>query len=438
MQKAILSGVRNRRGGLIAASVLYLASLSAHGEPSSKGSDAGVPMRPIARTNLARAETPAVVAQKRDAYALDAGDRLKIVVYGRDDLQDEYKINDQGMVSIATVGTFEALGRSAAEVERAIRTALEGELQRTAYVTVEVVERRPVFVTGLVAKPGSYAFAQGMRVIHATTLAGGTFGTSIAPWLPSEALREASKLRVARDELTVKLAIAARLASERAGEQQIPIPAALVELVGNDRAHELIASQQVVYERERQAHERKRTTLELAVKQINAEIAAFESELANLTEARRLREVAVESARTLSKKGLTTQQRLTDNQILLASADRDVQVVIANLARAQQGLERAKRDLELLPLERSIELEKQMQTNDEQINKVRAAIDGSEKVIAHISTLPSHLLLQNREPKFTYEILRKAPDGKLVTMKTDETAELAPGDVVRVIAQTPG
>jgi polysaccharide export outer membrane protein len=123
---------------------------------------------------------------------------------------------------------------------------------------------------------------------------------------------------------------------------------------------------------------RQRASLNEAIIQGKTEVAAYEKELSNIGEQRRLREIMLEKVKSLSERGLTTQQRLTDSQILLSSVDRDAQYAIANIARGRQSLDRATRDLAMLALERRVALDKELQTIDEQLAKHQVTIDAGQ------------------------------------------------------------
>jgi polysaccharide biosynthesis/export protein ExoF len=376
------------------------------------------------------ANTPEVTGEN-DAYAIESGDRLKILVYDRPDLTAEYRVSDQGNIRIPTLGTFEAANRSAVQLETAIADALERLLQRPGIVNVDVIERRPVFVTGLVAKPGAYRFTMGMAVIHATALAGGTSVSASASLLPTEALREGSRARTSEEELKHLLAIQARLNSERNESSKIEAPPQLVELAGPERAADLIRDERENMTHRREILDRQVALLNSSIEEAKTEVAAFKKELAKIQEQRTIRETALNTLETLSNKGLTTQQRLTDSQFLLASVDRDAQTAIANIARSQQNLDKAEHDLAVLALERKMSIAKELQDINERIVRAQLSIDGSKKVVGQITGVPSELL-GSREPEFRYEILRKGSDGELHTTAAIETTRLQPGDVVRI------
>ena len=379
--------------------------------------------------------TPDSAAPEKDAYPIEPGDRLKILVYDRSDLTAEYRVSDQGSIRIPTLGSFDAKNRSPGQVEQAIAAALERLVHRPGIVTIDVVERRPIFVTGLVAKPGAYRFSAGMAVIQATALAGGTASNANASGLPTEALREGSRAQASEEELKHLLAIQARLNAERTESSEIVTPPALVQLAGAERAADLIRDERENMIRAREIFERRKALLTSSIEEANTEIAAFKKEFAKIQEQRTIRETSVDSLEALSKKGLTTQQRLTDSQFLLASADRDAQTAIANIARSQQNLDKAEHDLAVLALVQKVTAAKELQNINDRIVRTRMSIEGAKKVVGHITGLPSEMLVQGREPQFRYEIIRKGSDGELHTTPATEMSKLQPGDVVRISAQ---
>ena len=379
-----------------------------------------------------KAATTPEISGEKDAYAIEAADRLKVLIYDRPDLTAEYRVSDEGKIRIPTLGAFDAARRSSAQLETAIADALERLLQRPGIVNVDVIERRPIFVTGLVVKPGAYRFTAGMAVIHAAALAGGTSPSAFAPWLPTEALREGSRARASEEELKHLLAVQARLKAERNEESDITPPPQLLQLAGPEQAADLIREERENMTHRRDILDRQITLLNRSITEAQTEVEAYQKELAKIKEQQTIRATALETLETLSKKGLTTQQRMTDSQFLLASADRDAQTAIANISRSQQNLDKAERDLAVLTLERKMSTAKELQNIADRITRAQMSIDGSKKVIGHITGLPSGLMAQKQDTQFGYEIVRKGSDGELHTIQATEMTKLQPGDVVRV------
>ncbi len=119
---------------------------------------------------------PSVVAvayANEPAYRLDAGDRLRIVVYGQDGLTNSYAVDAGGAVTLPLIGAVHARGLTTAELAKAVTTKLRGGYIRDPYVAVEVEAYRPFFILGEVAAPGQYPYVPNMTVETAVAIAGG-------------------------------------------------------------------------------------------------------------------------------------------------------------------------------------------------------------------------------------------------------------------------
>lgn len=107
------------------------------------------------------------------ATRLQPGDRIKVTVYGEDNLNGVYDIDPSGNVSLALAGTLRAAGRTKAELQRDITAKYKSDYLQDPKVTVDVVAFRPFYVMGEVEHPGEFAYRSDLDVLSATTLAGG-------------------------------------------------------------------------------------------------------------------------------------------------------------------------------------------------------------------------------------------------------------------------
>ena len=107
------------------------------------------------------------------ATRLQPGDRIKVTVYGEDNLNGVYDIDPSGNVSLPLAGTIRAAGRSKAELQRDITAKYKSDYLQNPKVTVDVVAFRPFFVMGEVEHPGEFPYRSDLNVLSATTLAGG-------------------------------------------------------------------------------------------------------------------------------------------------------------------------------------------------------------------------------------------------------------------------
>jgi polysaccharide export outer membrane protein len=106
-------------------------------------------------------------------YTLASGDRLRIIVFGQDNLSNSYAVDGSGHISLPLVGLVEARGLTTTKLERVIEARLRNGLMREPRVTVEVEQYRPFFVMGEVTTSGQFPFVNGMTVQTAVAIAGG-------------------------------------------------------------------------------------------------------------------------------------------------------------------------------------------------------------------------------------------------------------------------
>lgn len=110
---------------------------------------------------------------ERPQYALGSGDKLRVNVFGHEDLSGEFSVGSTGNISLPLIGTVKAGGRTIPQLEKAIHDKLYPDYLKNPRVSVEVLNFRPFYIIGEVKKPGSYPFVSGMTVVNAVALAGG-------------------------------------------------------------------------------------------------------------------------------------------------------------------------------------------------------------------------------------------------------------------------
>jgi polysaccharide export outer membrane protein len=107
------------------------------------------------------------------AYRLDAGDRLRVVVFGQEGLTNTYAIDAGGSITMPLIGAVPARGRTPAGLAAEITAKLRSGYIRDPSVAVEIESYRPFFILGEVAAPGQYPYVPNMSVESAVAIAGG-------------------------------------------------------------------------------------------------------------------------------------------------------------------------------------------------------------------------------------------------------------------------
>lgn len=113
------------------------------------------------------------LAQPTGPYRLASGDRLRVIVFGQDNLSNIYTVDGSGRISMPLIDAVEAQGRTTQQLEAAIAAKLRGGFLREPKVSVEVDTYRPFFVLGEVTNSGQFPFVPGMTVQTAVAIAGG-------------------------------------------------------------------------------------------------------------------------------------------------------------------------------------------------------------------------------------------------------------------------
>ena len=185
-----LSGCMRTTGPVAVASQGDLDSM-AYGQPNSPppqavAADSGGAVGALRAAFAAAPRAPAAVVVAAPvayvepmpvrydaAYHLDAGDRLRVVVYGQEGLTNTYAIDAGGSITMPLIGSVPARGRTTAGLAAAISAKLRAGFIRDPSVAVEIEAYRPFFILGEVAAPGQYPYVPNMTVESAVAIAGG-------------------------------------------------------------------------------------------------------------------------------------------------------------------------------------------------------------------------------------------------------------------------
>ncbi|HEY4344546.1 MAG TPA: polysaccharide biosynthesis/export family protein [Parvibaculum sp.] len=106
-------------------------------------------------------------------YRLGAGDKLRVIVFGEQDLSGEFDVTGTGKASLPLIGQVQATGLTLDEFEQEIAGKLKEGYLTNPKISVEVLNYRPFYIMGEVDKPGEYPYTSAMTVLNAVAVAGG-------------------------------------------------------------------------------------------------------------------------------------------------------------------------------------------------------------------------------------------------------------------------
>lgn len=106
-------------------------------------------------------------------YTLGSEDKIRLNVFGEEQLSGEFQVDSSGSVSLPLIGEVRAGGLTLRQFEAGVATKLKQGYLQDPKVSAEVVNFRPIYVIGEVKKPGQYPFVSNMTLQKAVALAEG-------------------------------------------------------------------------------------------------------------------------------------------------------------------------------------------------------------------------------------------------------------------------
>jgi protein involved in polysaccharide export with SLBB domain len=133
------------------------------------GCSAGSNLGPVSE-----AEQNAIIEAAKGSPRLQAGEKIRLTVYGEASLSGDYQIDPSGYLSLPLAGTVKAAGLTQAELEQELSRKFRSEYLRNPKVTVSITEFRPFYILGEIERPGAYPYTSGLNVLSSIAIAGGT------------------------------------------------------------------------------------------------------------------------------------------------------------------------------------------------------------------------------------------------------------------------
>ncbi len=106
-------------------------------------------------------------------YRLGIGDKIKITVFGEENLSGTTEVNAVGQVVLPLAGEIPAKGLTVTEFrDKAARKLADGYLKNPR-ITIEILNYRPIYVHGEIKNGGEFQYKPGLMLRDAIAMAGG-------------------------------------------------------------------------------------------------------------------------------------------------------------------------------------------------------------------------------------------------------------------------
>jgi polysaccharide export outer membrane protein len=140
--------------------------------PMATHAQDAVPLRPSQGQDAAPLRASYSPEQDRP-YLLGTGDKVRVIVYGEDDLSGEFQVDENGNISVPMIGQVRAANLTGSALEQAIQARFADGYLNDPRVSVQVTQYRPFYIIGQINKPGEYSYVNEMTAPNAIALAGG-------------------------------------------------------------------------------------------------------------------------------------------------------------------------------------------------------------------------------------------------------------------------
>jgi polysaccharide biosynthesis/export protein len=124
-------------------------------------------------SSITEAEKQSLAATASAPAKLQPGDKIKVTVYGENQLSGDYQLDQSGQISLPLAGTVRAEGMTQSELEQALAKKFRSEYLKNPKVTVTISTLQPYYIMGEVEKPGEFNYRSGLNVLTALAIAGG-------------------------------------------------------------------------------------------------------------------------------------------------------------------------------------------------------------------------------------------------------------------------
>ena len=383
------------------------------------------------------ASAATAAAEGDEAYLIHSGDTVAAYLNGELSLERARRVDRDGAEPVQFAGSVAIDGLTAEQAgERIERELVDRNLFSAVDVLVIVEERRPVYVLGLVERPGAYPSAEATTVNRALALAGGpraaltdTSGSITGFFQFHNA--QAALPDENRERLRAILAVQ-RIDAQLAGAEAPDFGMTDEAGLSPELIEEAIADEQQRFELLERTHIEARDRILESIQLLEGEIRttiARRDELSKLVAV--LEEEATSSA-TLFERGLRTQAVNVASQRNLSLARIDLLDMERAYTLAEQRLAAERRDLV------ELELARELQLKDERVTRLDAAAAAEARIAAlqsQIALFPG--LLQTQETSGTSGLrffVERQENGVVERIEADERLELKPGDLLVVSA----
>jgi len=362
-------------------------------------------------------------------YRLDSGDVLDVAVFGRADLSRRINVDVDGNVSVPLAGEIHAAGMSLTELRAKIKGLLStNDLVRPADVIVDLVEYRPFYIDGDVAKGGAYPYRPNLTVRQALALAGGIDAArqraNVSPLQGAELRGRYNALLVEAAKQQVRVN---SLRAELEGKAEVKLPA-LPSPGSKEFLAEVAQLEQQSLKARQLALAQEQEHLKRAISLADDNVTALDRGQQQDQEATRQQSDELAKIVDLNRRGLAAPGRVSEEQratILMKSREMDTS---SRLAGARQEREELLRKMEKAD-DRQTRVTRELQDAITTLQGLYAQLDALREQLVLTGSVGAQAADGEQKPP-EISIVRRQGNAR-VSLAANEDTEVQPDDVIQ-------
>jgi polysaccharide export outer membrane protein len=347
-----------------------------------------------------------------------------------DALGGEYRVSDDGTVSLPFLGTLAIGNLKDTDLTSEIGKRLQEKigLVQAPSVTIEILEYPPIYVVGDVTTPGQYSFRPGLTVLQSLALSGGPLRAKDQQQTHSTQL--VGELREINHSILRSTARLARLQAEMDGAQEISFD----QPTGADQqfAAGIYNEERIIFRARANAMERQARAFTELRDLLTTEISTLEEKLTGADDNIKSVEDQLVSVKSLVQKGLTISSRQLDLERMLTTYRSDKLDLVTAVMRGRQAISETTRNLEGLYDARRSEVATEAQSERASLDQMKMKRETTQKLLIEDLGSNDGIKSLGEDLPLTFSVTRRNGE-QIDQFQASETTTLAPGDVVRVV-----
>lgn len=381
-----------------------------------------------------------------DEYRLAPQDKIRIKafewrpsrdeIYEWESLNDEYSVGPGGTVMLPLVGQLQADGATTGELSVKISDHLKRNLGLKSQpdVSVEIIQYRPLYVTGQVTKSGEYPYRPGLTVLQAVAIAGGVLQSREigALRLEREMIVSEGDLRLQFVEWLTLSIRRARLEAELTDSKTFTLPANLERYQSDSAYAPAIRQERLIFFARREAFDTQTVALGQLRAHVEKEIVSLKEQLVLEDRQVSLIKRELQTLITLVDRGLAVTSRQLAMERSVAQSESDKIKLSVSLMKGFQEISRSEIGLLELRNKRANDVTAELREVQAKIETATTKQATTRRLLSEAESSAPMLLQRGRaRPVPSYTITRRTATGGEAVPAID-TDVLMPGETLTV------